>query len=198
MSLAIIISYLCGCSFLPVVGKKASPVKESVYSGPKAKISIADFEIISSKISSQAGIGLRLMLIEKLTGTGRFTVEDRADLLLRVTVSVFEPNASGGRLGIGGGGGLNNGLIGGLINNVNKSHMVLDISIIDTADSGTIFSSKVLAQASEVDEYAAENKILAQDLAIYENTPMEKTINICLQEALRYVKEAVPLKYYKY
>ncbi|MFH1354681.1 MAG: CsgG/HfaB family protein, partial [Candidatus Omnitrophota bacterium] len=115
------------------------------YSGPKSRITVADFEVKAAKAGGEIGSGLREMLITALLNSNRFSVVERqvlsavmqeqelavsgaaeeggpergkiktADLIITAAVTEFEPLASGGRGGIGGGGGVGSGVLGGLL-----------------------------------------------------------------------------------
>ncbi|MBI4981535.1 MAG: hypothetical protein HZC15_00050 [Candidatus Omnitrophica bacterium] len=50
------------------------------YSGPKAKVVVADFDVKAAKANSQIGAGLREMLIAALLNSSRFSVIERQDL----------------------------------------------------------------------------------------------------------------------
>lgn len=115
------------------------------YSGPKARIAIADFDVKAAKAGWEIGSGLREMLVTALVNGSRFSVVERqalnavmkeqdlvssgnaqsgspqkgklktADLIISAAVTEFEPQASGGRSGMGGGGGSASGVLGGLL-----------------------------------------------------------------------------------
>jgi len=115
------------------------------YSGPKARIAVADFDVKAAKATFEIGSGLREMLVTALVNSNRFNVLERqalaavmqeqelsasstvqsggpqkgkiktADLIISAAVTEFEPEASGGSAGIGGGGGVGSGILGGLL-----------------------------------------------------------------------------------
>ncbi len=150
------------------------------YSGPKARIAIADFEVKAAKADFEIGSGLREMLVTVLVNSNRFSVVERqalaavkqeqelsasgaavggpqrgklkaADLIITAVVTEFQPQASGGRAGVGGGGGVGNGILGGLLGAaLNKAHMALDIRIIDTSTSEVLAATRVQGQASDI------------------------------------------------
>ncbi|MFH0913593.1 MAG: CsgG/HfaB family protein [Candidatus Omnitrophota bacterium] len=126
-----------------------------------------------------------------------------ADLIIAAAVTEFEPQTSGGRAGIGGGGGVGSGILGGLLGAaLNKSHMALDIRIVDTATSEVLAATRVQGQASDVAGSIMGGFFgswgLGTGLSGYANTPMEKAIRICIIEAVRYLSQTIPEKYYKY
>jgi curli biogenesis system outer membrane secretion channel CsgG len=124
-----------------------------------------------------------------------------ADLVITAAVTEFEPNASGGRAGIGGGGiagGIVGGLIGGALNN---SHMAMDIRIIDTSTSEILAATRVQGQASDIAGGLMAGFMgswgLGVGLSGYANTPMEKAIRVCIIEAVKYITQVVPPQYFK-
>jgi curli biogenesis system outer membrane secretion channel CsgG len=204
---------LTGCAFFksatPAGKSKAAKAKEAAqeYSGQQAKIAIEDFDIQAAKASSEIAAGLREMLVAALLDSKRFSVAERqiknSDLIISVSVVEFEPLTSGGRAGIGGGGGVRSGVLGGLLGaTLNKAHMALDIRIIDTGNSEIIASTRVQGQASDVTGAIMAGFFngwtLAGGLSAYANTPMEKAIRICIIETVRYISQAIPASYYKY
>jgi curli biogenesis system outer membrane secretion channel CsgG len=167
------------------------------YTGPKAKIMVADFEVKASKATDEIGADLREMLIMALKSSNRFLIVERQELnpttqtenlstqdvaqtdtlSITVVVTEFEPLVSGGSAGIGGGGGVNRGILGGLLTvTSSKPHMALDIRIVDTSASKALASTRVLGQALDV----------------------EKAIRICITEAERFISQNIPVDYYKY
>lgn len=188
MKRAIIIFLLilttAGCASLKtaIFRKRADIAILPPYSGPKTKIVVADFEVKANKATDEIGRDLRETLIMALKNSNRFLIVEPQELSaaipsITVVVSEFEPRISGGSAGIGGGGGVNRGILGGLLTTASsKPHMALDIRIIDTSTSKALASTRVLGQASEV----------------------EKAIRICIIEAVRYISQTVPENYYKY
>ena len=178
-----------------------------VYSGPRARLAVADLQMKSAKAGQEAGQSVREMFIATLENTKRFNIvgikneTSGADLIVNVAVVEFEPPASGGRAGMGGGGGISNGVLGSLLGtSLNKAHIALNISIMDAA------SLKVLA-ATQLQGQAADNNTnlireatgnLGSGLSDYANTPMEKAVRVCILEAVRYVSSNIPVGYYKY
>jgi curli biogenesis system outer membrane secretion channel CsgG len=204
------------------------------YSGPKARIAVANFDVKAAKASGQIGSGLREMLVTALVNSNRFSVVERqelsavmqeqelatsgaaqagsgpqrgkiktADLIITAAVTEFEPQASGGAAGIGGGGGVGSGVLGGLLGAaMNKSHMAMDIRIVDASTSEILASTRVQGQATDVAGGFMMGFMgswaLGGGLSAYANTPMEKAIRICIIEAVRYISQTIPANYYKY
>ena len=204
------------------------------YSGPKARIAVADFDVKAAKAGGEIGSGLREMLVTALINSNRFSVVERqvlgavmqeqelaasgaaqagsgaqrgqiktADIIITAAVTEFEPQATGGRAGIGGGGGVGSGFLGGLVGgSLNKAHMALDIRIVDTSTSEVLAATRVQGQASDVAGGIGMGFFgswaLGGGLSGYANTPMEKAIRVCIIEAVRYISQSVPANFYKY
>jgi curli biogenesis system outer membrane secretion channel CsgG len=240
--------FLIGCSLLVVslagcaslmqptaqVDNTAGAQALPPYSGPKARIAVADFDVKAAKAGGEIGSGLREMLVTALINSNRFSVLERqalsavmqeqelsasgaaqagggpqrgkiktADLIITAAVTEFEPQASGGSAGIGGGGGVASGILGGLLGAaLNRSHMALDIRIVDASTSEVLAATRVQGQASDIAGGFMAGFMgswaLGGGLSAYANTPMEKAIRVCIIEAVRYISQTIPANYYKY
>jgi curli biogenesis system outer membrane secretion channel CsgG len=227
---------ICHAGFQPTaqVDNNAGTAGMAPYSGPKARIAVADFEVKAAKAGGEIGTGLREMLVTALLNSSRFSVLERqvlkavmqeqelaasgagqsgsgpqrgniktADLIITAAVTEFEPNASGGSAGIGGGGPVGGGILGGIIGgSLNKSHMALDIRIIDSSSSEVLAATRVQGQASDASGGIMTGFLgawgLGGGLSAYANTPMEKAIRVCIIEAVKYISLSVPANYFKY
>jgi len=209
--------FLAGCAALPRPPARidAGPGTFSQYAGPRARISVGDFEAKAPKANGAIGAGLKDMLVAALTRSNRFVVVERpvpgqdkppakpADIVIAAQVSEFEPQASGGAAGIGGGGGVGSGTLESFLGSAtNKAYLALDIRIVDAATSKVLGTTRVQGQASDVAGgfmtgfYGGWSP--GSGLSGYVNTPMEKAIRIGMVEATRYISQAVPSDYYKY
>jgi curli biogenesis system outer membrane secretion channel CsgG len=205
------------------------------YSGPKARIAVADFDVKAAKATGEIGSGLREMLVTALMNSNRFSVLERqtlnavmqeqelaasgaaqqgaggpqrgkiktADLIVTAAVTEFEPRASGGGAGIGGGGPVGAGILGGIIGgSLNKAHMALDLRIVDTSTSEVLAATRVQGQATDIAGGIGIGFFghwgLGAGLSGYANTPMEKAIRVCIIEAVKYIAQTIPASYYKY
>ena len=126
-----------------------------------------------------------------------------ADLIITAAVTEFEPQASGGSAGIGGGGAMGSGILGGLLGaSLNRAHMALDIRIVDASTSEVLTATRVQGQASDVAGGLIGGFFgggaLGVGLGGYANTPMEKAIRVCIIEAVRYISQTIPANLYKY
>lgn len=196
----------------------AAAVTLPPYSGPKAKITLTDFEVKAAKANTEVGVGLRELLLAALINSNRFLPVERqsaeeianqkeppssgaqqeTSLIITVTVTEFEPQASGGKAGIGGGGGGAGGLLGGLLGAPsNKAYIALEVRIADTSTSQVLAVNRIQGQAADISANAA-GLSLGKGLSVYTNTPMEKAIRTCVMEAVRYISQAIPAGYYKY
>ena len=229
---------LAGCASMmqptAQVDQNAGAPPLPAYTGPRARIAVADFDVKAAKGTGEIGTGLREMLVTALINSSRFSVVERqvlekvmqeqelsasgaaqpgtgpkrgalktADLIITAAVTEFEPQASGGSAGIGGGGGVGSGILGGLLGAaLNKSHMALDIRIVDASTSEILAATRVQGQASDISGGFMGGFMggwaLGGGLSGYSNTPMEKAIRICIIEAVRYISQTIPASYYKY
>ena len=239
LSILLLVIALAGCETLSqptaqvdnTAGTQALPP----YTGPRARIAVADFDVKAAQAHGQIGTGLREMLVTALINSNRFSVLERqvlsavmqeqelsasgaaeqggggpqrgkiktADLIITAAVTEFEPQASGGAGGVGGGGGVGSGILGGLLGaSLNKSHMALDIRIIDSSSSEVLAATRVQGQASDIGGAIMAGFLgswgLGGGLSAYANTPMEKAIRVCIIEAVRYIAQTIPPQYYKY
>ncbi len=211
---SLLVICFAGCASLKSVmwpgahgGKTATIGGLAPYSGSKAKIAVADFDVKTAKAGGTTGSDLREILVTALINSNRFKVVERqastADLIITAAVTEFEPQASGGRGGIGGGGGVGSGRLGGLLGaSLNKAHMSLDIRIVDASTSEVLAVSLVQGQAADISGSIMADSLgswqLVGGLSAYTNTPMEKAIRICIIEAVRYISKTIPATYYKY
>jgi curli biogenesis system outer membrane secretion channel CsgG len=232
---------LTGCASLQQIMQPTAQVEPTAgvqalppYSGPKARVAIADFDVKAAKATGEIGSGLREMLITALINSNRFSVVERqaleaimkeqelsvsgaadqteaiqrgkirtANLIVTAAVTEFEPQASGGRAGVAGGGGIGRGALGALLGGaLNKAHLALDIRVVDTSTSEILAATRVQGQASDVSGAIMSGFLgswgLGGGLSAYANTPMEKAIRICIIEAVKYIAQAIPANYYKY
>lgn len=173
------------------------------YSGPKAQISITDFDVKALKITNEVGGCLRRELISVLMSSGRFSLqEQKGDLIIAAAFTGFEPQASGGSAGVGGGGSAGSGYFGGLLGvSSSKAHIALDVRIIDASTSTVLAATSIQGQATDTNMNNMGkfgSWYLGGILSGYTNTPMEKAIKICVIETARFITQTIPVNYYKY
>jgi curli biogenesis system outer membrane secretion channel CsgG len=84
---------------------------------------------------------------------------------------------------------------------MNKSHMAMDIRIIDTSTSEILAATRVQGQATDMAGGIMAGFMgswgLGAGLSGYANTPMEKAIRVCIIEAVKYIATATPPGYFK-
>lgn len=124
----------------------------------------------------------------------------RADLIIQGTIVEFEPQTSGGKAGIGGGGGIRSGILGGLLGiPLNKAQLALDVRIVDSRNlKNIIASARLKGQASDFSVISGmEGVNLDKSLSVYTCTPMQKAISLCLKETVEYITNNIASRYYK-
>jgi len=228
--LGLVIMDLAGCAFWhSIIHSRGGghDAKLPFYSGPKAKVAVAVFEVRTPKASNDIAVALREILIAALVKSNRFVIIEPkalneiaqaqakaatktlipesgpAALTITATVVEFEPFSSGGRAGVGGGGGAASGALGGMLGpNLSKAQITLDIRIIDMASSKLLIAKSIFGQASDISGGVMTGSLgnwsLGRGLSDYTKTPMEKAIRICIIEVIRYISSAIPGRYYKY
>jgi curli biogenesis system outer membrane secretion channel CsgG len=121
-----------------------------------------------------------------------------AELYVYGVVSEFQMGSSGMGISIGvpniplslGGG-------------VQNAHMAIDLRLVDTATGRILFATRVVGKASD---YAATvgtafgggSSYMPVSLSTYQNTPMEKAIRVCIEQAVAYLCSQTPGNYYHY
>jgi curli biogenesis system outer membrane secretion channel CsgG len=87
ISSALLIVTFSGCATLEQLTQPTAQVDNTAgaaalppYSGPKARIAVADFEVKAAKATGEIGSGLREMLITALVNSNRFSVVERQAL----------------------------------------------------------------------------------------------------------------------
>jgi curli biogenesis system outer membrane secretion channel CsgG len=214
-------------------GPNMSEVQSESYNGPKARIAVAQFKDKTGKgwWTGKIGDGMADQLTTALFNTNRYIVLERqtlqdvmseqdlgasgrvrsdtaapigqiegAELLVVGAVTEFEGNASGAQGGVGGFGG---GVLGGIMGGFRKSHMAIDMRIIDTRTSRVLAATSVEGEASDVNlggllgGYGSAGA-LAGGLSGWKNTPTEKALRVCIKEAVNFIVTKTPQSYYHY
>jgi curli biogenesis system outer membrane secretion channel CsgG len=199
------------------------------YDGPKARIAVSRFTDKSGKgwWTGQIGDGMADMLATALFNTNRFIVLERqtlkdvleeqdlgasgrvkkktaaplgkiegAELLIMGAVTEFEPGSSGIGGSVGGSAGR---VIGGVLGGLKKSHVAIDIRVIDTSTSRVVSATSVEGEARD---FNMGGILVGSDvgggLGGYSKTPVEKAIRMALGEAVKFIVSKTPQKYYHY
>jgi curli biogenesis system outer membrane secretion channel CsgG len=123
-----------------------------------------------------------------------------AELLITGAVTEFEGAASGGG---GGGGGWGSGVFGAVFGAYKKAHMAIDVRVIDTRTSRIVSAASVEGSATDISGLgvlagAVGGGALGGALGGWSNTPTEKALRICIQEAVNFVVSKTPAKYYHF
>ncbi|HEX9916240.1 MAG TPA: CsgG/HfaB family protein [candidate division Zixibacteria bacterium] len=140
---------------------------------------------------------------DKTTGPKKGKIKT-ADIIVTAAVTEFEPQASGIKAGGGAGAGIGGAIVGGILGAAkNKAHMAMDIRIIDATTSEVLTATRVEGEAKDVAGgfgagFFGGGVLMGAGLSAYANTPMEKAIRVCINEAVRYLSETTPKEYFKY
>lgn len=123
-----------------------------------------------------------------------------AELLITGAVTEFDPGASGGGGGIGGFGGFGR-VFGAIAGGFKRAHMAIDVRVIDTRTSRIVAATSVEGEATDVNlggllGGAGGGGALAGALGGWSNTPVEKALRVCIQEAMKFIVAKTPATYY--
>lgn len=124
-----------------------------------------------------------------------------AELLVVGAVTEFEGSAEGGGGAIGG--GAVGAVLGGIAAGYKKAHMAIDVRIIDARTSRVLAATSVQGEASDVNMGAALGGAfggggLGAALGGWKNTPIEKALRVCINEAVNFIASKTPQQYYHY
>lgn len=177
--------------------------------------------------NAQIGDGMRDMLATALFNTNRFIVLERqqigeilaeqdfgasgrvkqetaaaigeiegAELLVTGAITEFEP-ASGG---IGGGmGGIFGSVFGAVAGGLKKSHIAIDLRVIDTRTSRIVAATSVEGEARDTSLGGLlVGASVGGGLGGYSKTSMEKAVRIALGAAIDFVVTKTPKKFYHF
>jgi curli biogenesis system outer membrane secretion channel CsgG len=119
-----------------------------------------------------------------------------ADLLIRGTITEFEPGTSGAGGAIGSGAV---GIITSLMANIRTSHVAMIVKIIDAKTSRVLASEQVEGKATDFGGgVGGFGGGLAGAFGMYSKTPMEKAIRISVEESVKLIVAKTPAQYYRY
>jgi curli biogenesis system outer membrane secretion channel CsgG len=132
--------------------------------------------------------------VRRETAAGIGEIEG-ADLLIRGTVTEFEPGTSGAGGGIGGG---TMGIITGVLASIRTSHVAMVVKVIDAKTSRILASEQVEGKATDFGGgIGGAGGGLAGVFGMYSKTPMEKAIRVAIEEAVRVIVAKTPAEYYR-
>ncbi len=203
------------------------------YNGPKARIAVSQFKNKAGGgwWNHSIGEGMADQLTTALFNTNRFIVLERqtlgdvlseqdlgasgrvksdtaaqigeiegAELLVVAAVTEFEAGSSGGGGSLGGG---ITGLVGNVLGSFKKSHMAIDLRIVDARTSRILAATSVEAEATDVNlggllgGYGSAGSLVG-GLSGWKNTPIEKALRQCIKEAVNFVVTKTPANFYHY
>ncbi len=127
-----------------------------------------------------------------------------AELLVKGSVTEFEPGSAGanGCLGLGGGSwtwAIFNGVCSGL----RQSHVAMIIQVVDAKTSRLLFSTTVEGKANDFDIGGAlaafgGHFIGGAGLGAYQKTPVEKAIRVAILQAVNELASKTPQTYFRH
>ena len=241
LCISVILVWLYSCAPTATVTSTGGPsigeAQAEKYDGPKARISVGEFQDKTAKGSwsggwygmwgvqwREIGDGMQDMLTTALFNTNRYMVLEReqlgavldeqdlaaagrvkkgteaptgeiygAELIITATVTEFE----GSERGAGGGTKVLGVRVGG---GVKQAHVAIDIRIIDTKTSQIVAATSVEGKSSSLGLETSTNigGNLPISLGGFSNTPVEKAIRVCIQEAVNYIVSKTPNVYYRH
>lgn len=209
-------------------GPSMQQAQQEVYNGPKARIAVSRFTDRTGKgwWTGQIGDGMAEMLTTALFHTNRYIVLERqtlqdvlgeqdlgasgrirketaapigkiegAELLVTGAVTEFEPGASGIGAGFGGAGKV----IGGILGGIRKSHVAIDLRVIDTRTSRIVTATTVEGSATDISGLGGlAGGNLGGGLGGWHKQPIEKALRIAIGAAVDFIASQTPAQYYHY
>ncbi len=122
-----------------------------------------------------------------------------ADLLVRGTITEFEPGTAGGegkieRRSPGG------CTIGSILGGIKVSHVALIVQLIDTRTARIVASEQCESKAYDISGMLGiiGGGDLAGVFSVFSKTPMEKAIRIAIECAVKMIVAKTPPEYYRY
>ncbi|HSF59373.1 MAG TPA: CsgG/HfaB family protein [Candidatus Binatia bacterium] len=132
-------------------------------------------------------------------------VIEGADLLIKGSVTEFEPGSSGGNdsSALRYFGGAPAAIIGGFLGGVEQSHVAMVVQVVDATTSRILFSTTVEGNAKDYNLSGflggfGKNFSTSGGLGVWQNTPMEKAIRLAIVAAVQEISNKTPNIYYRY
>jgi curli biogenesis system outer membrane secretion channel CsgG len=157
--------------------------------------------------------GLNDVLSEQdLAANGRVSKEtaaptgqvEGADLLIKGSVTEFEPGSAGAGVGAGlGMFGLPGAILGGVVGGFRQSHVAMVIQVVDARTSRILFSTTVEGKANDFDIGGALAGFGGgfggvAGLGTWQKTPVEKAIRIAVIQAVKELSSKTPTTYFRH
>jgi curli biogenesis system outer membrane secretion channel CsgG len=121
-----------------------------------------------------------------------------AELLVTGAVTEFEPGSSGIGMGIGGGRRMV-GVFGGILGGIRKSHVAIDLRVIDTRTSRLVAATSVEGTATDFNLGGlVVGSHVVGGLGGYSKTPVEKAVRVALSETVNFIVTKIPNNYYHF
>jgi len=84
-----------------------------------------------------------------------------------------------------------------------KAHLAIDVRVVDVASGRILGAQRIVgdADSSQLSLGAtptARGNAIPMSLSMYQNTPMERAIRVCVEKAVAYVNQAVPERYFSH
>ena len=127
-----------------------------------------------------------------------------ADLLVKGSVTEFEPGSAGAGGGIGMGGfGWPGAVIGGVLGGLRQSHVAMIIQVVDAKTSRLLFSTTVEGKANDFNIGGAlagfgGHFIGGAGLGTFQKTPVEKAIRVAILQAVNELASKTPQTYFRH
>jgi curli biogenesis system outer membrane secretion channel CsgG len=137
--------------------------------------------------------------------TGARTGEmEGADLLVKGSITEFEPGSAGAGAGVGlGAFGLPGALLGGVLGGLRQSHVAMVVQVVDARTSRLLFSTTVEGKANDFDIGGALagfgggfGSIVG--LGMWQKTPIEKAIRVAILQAVKELANKTPQNYFRH
>ena len=141
--------------------------------------------------------------VSRETGAPTGAIEG-ADLLIKGSVTEFEPGSAGGGAGAAGAFfGLPGAVIGGVLGSVRQSHVAMIIQVVDAKTSRLLFSTTVEGKANDFNLGGLLGGFGGgfgggAGLGTWQKTPVEKAIRIAIIEAVKELSKKTPQTYFRH
>jgi curli biogenesis system outer membrane secretion channel CsgG len=149
---------------------------------------------------------------QDLAATGRVSREtaapigaiEGADLLIKGSITEFEPGSAGGGAGLGAGYfGLPGLIVGGVLGSVRQSHVAMIIQVVDAKTSRLLFSTTVEGKANDFNLGGLLGGFGGgfgggAGLGAWQKTPVEKAIRIAILETVKELSKKTPQTYFRH